>query len=336
MIDSELQQLLRIFPEPYVFHDDQAVHQALTARPRDFLDHLHDGLCAIAHGRATLDLPPKAVFIDPDKRSDFRVMPCVIRYPDRVRKTVKIVGTNWPRQIVPGEISVGQAFALQAEENFIEAGFGACILSSARTGACAATAMRLLAPGANRVAIVGAGRVGYFAGLYAAALGAAGPIAFCDLDEKRAALAGQLIARDYPDIQPATFEISALRSGTSDPLQPEVLILATDSEQPLFDASGHQPQLVISVGADTDWQREIHPDVLKHYPVVVDAPDSILWGDLKRFQASGLMAGQSIPDFNTLISQPQTRPKRALVVSTGSALLDNLTIDYLLGGGMPG
>ncbi len=164
-LSSDLEALLRLNPEPYVFHDDRRVHEALTRNPVGYLDDLLSNLRAIAEGTAELELPPKAVFADPGERSDFRVMPCVVRYPDRVRKTVKIIGTNWPRRIVPGEISVGQAFALHAEENFLEAGFAGCILSSARTGACAATGLRLLAPEARALAIVGAGRVGYYTGL---------------------------------------------------------------------------------------------------------------------------------------------------------------------------
>lgn len=323
-IDPELEALLRLNREPYEFHDDRRVHEALTIDPREYLDELLGGLEAIARGRAKLELPPKAVFVDPGQRSDFRVMPCVVRFPDRVRKTVKIIGTNWPRRVVPGEISVGQAFALHAEENFIEAGFGGCILSSARTGACAATAIRLLAPRRETLAVVGSGRVGYYSAHYAIALSGVRRVLFADLDENRARLAARLLGGTHPDVSTGTFAADDLSS------RPDVLVLATDSETPLFDASGHCPSLVVSLGADTDWQRELAPPVLDRFAVYVDTHDSRNYGDLSAFSARGLMDGREVLDMQELIVEPQRRKSPAVLVSTGSALFDNLTIDYLL------
>jgi ornithine cyclodeaminase/alanine dehydrogenase-like protein (mu-crystallin family) len=324
MIQDSLNQLLRINPEPYVFFDDAAVHAALTTAPGAYLDHLLEALKAIAGSKATLELPPKSVFVDPGERSDFRVMPCVVRFPDRVRKTVKIIGTNWPRQIVAGEISVGKAFALHSAENFIEAGFAGCILSSARTGACAVTALRLLLPDCETLAIIGAGRVGYYTAFYAAALGAVRRIEFCDRVPGRARLAAEQISRQWPGLETRAFEAADLSS------KPDALVLATDSEHPLFDATGHRPRLVVSVGADTDWQRELEADVLNHYSIYVDTHDSRHWGDLKRFEHEGRLGDHPISDLRHLLLNPSDCREPALFVSTGSALFDNLTIDYLL------
>jgi ornithine cyclodeaminase/alanine dehydrogenase-like protein (mu-crystallin family) len=326
MIDPELNQVLRINAEPYVFFDDARVHSALTDSPQGYLDHLLEALKAIAHGRADLELPPKAVFADPGERSDFRVMPCVVRFPDRVRKTVKIVGTNWPRRIVAGEISVGKAFALHSGENFIEAGFAACILSSARTGACAVTGLRLLMPDCRTLAIIGAGRVGYYTALYAATLPSIRRIEFADIDSRRAELAAEQIARQRPDLVTGCFDADDLSSA------PDALVLATDSEQPLFDAAGHRPQVVISVGADTDWQRELGAAVLDHYAIFLDTPDSCHWGDLKRFEDEGRLRWRPMRDLQDLLREGKADRGPALFVSTGSALFDNLTIDYLLTG----
>jgi len=326
MIDKSLNELLRINDEPYVFFDDAAVHAALTASPQRYLDHLLDSIRAIASSEARLELPPKSVFADPGERSDFRVMPCVVRFPDRVRKTVKIVGTNWPRQIVAGEISVGKAFALHSGENFIEAGFAACILSSARTGACAVTGLRLLMPDCQTLAIIGAGRVGYYTALYAACLPSIRRIEFSDIEPRRAELAAEFIGRLRPELATGSFSAGDLSS------KPDALVLATDSEQPLFDASGHRPQVVISVGADTDWQREIEDTVLEHYAIFLDTHDSRHWGDLKRFEKDHRLAGRPMRDLQEMLRQPVDRPGPALFISTGSALFDNLTIDYLLTG----
>ncbi|MFP4208004.1 MAG: hypothetical protein ACLFSC_05045 [Wenzhouxiangella sp.] len=324
MIDNALNQLLRINPEPYVFFDDAAVHAALTAAPAAYLDHLLAALKAIARGDAQLELPAKSVFIDPGERSDFRVMPCVVRFPDRVRKTVKIIGTNWPRQIVPGEISVGKAFALHSAENFIEAGFAGCILSSARTGACAVTGLRLLLPNCETLAIIGAGRVGFYTACYAATLDTVRRIEFSDRAPGRAHLAAEQLSLHNPKLETGTFEAADLSS------RPDALVLATDSESPLFDASDYQPRIVISVGADTDWQRELDPKVLAHYNVCVDTHDSRHWGDLKRFDSESLLDRHRIVDLGHLLQHPKDCPEPVLFISTGSALFDNLTIDYLL------
>lgn len=324
IFDPELEALVRLHPEPYSFFGDRQIHEALTENPLAYLDFLLDALKDVATNRAQLELPPKAVFADPGKRSDFRVMPCVIRYPDRVRKTVKIIGTNWPRKVVPGEISVGQAFSLHASENFIEAGFAGCILSSARTGACAATGLRLLAPETRHLSVIGAGRVGYYSALYAVSLGTVEKVSFADIDEQRARLAARLIKSASPDIETGTFDTGDL-SG-----KPDALVLATDSETPLFDAGGHRPRLVVSVGADTDWQRELAGQVIDHYNPFVDTFDSLNYGDLATFIESGILQPGSVHDLSDLLNGSALVRSPALFVSTGSALFDNLTIDYLM------
>ncbi|NBB93758.1 MAG: hypothetical protein GVY32_11395 [Gammaproteobacteria bacterium] len=323
-LEADLEALLRLSPEPYTFFDDRRVHRALTADPRAYLDALLEAIESIAFGRASLELPPKSVFADPGQRSDFRVMPCVVRFPGRTRKTVKIIGTNWPREIVPGEISVGQAFSLHQEENFIEAGFAGCLLSSARTGACVATGLRLLAPDSREVAVVGSGRVGYYAGLFVASLGSVKKVVFADAVEGRAALAASNLGAALPGLETGVFEADSL------PATADTLVLATDSETPIFDASGHCPRLVVSVGADTDWQSEITPAVLSHYALSVDTQDSPNYGDLAAFGSHGHLAGVEAVDLFELVRDEGRRRTPALFVSTGSALFDNLTIDYLM------
>ncbi|MFW5926882.1 MAG: hypothetical protein ACOCSR_02430 [Wenzhouxiangella sp.] len=323
-LDADLEAVLRLGPEPYVFFDDRRVHRTLTADPGAYLDALLEAIESIAFGRASLELPPKSVFVDPGQRSDFRVMPCVVRFPGRTRKTVKIIGTNWPRKVVPGEISVGKAFALHETENFIEAGFAGCLLSSARTGACVCTGLRLLAPDSRHVAIIGSGRVGYYAGLFAASLGAVTRISFADIAPGRAALAARTLQGQCPELETDTFDADEIPSTT------DALVLATGSEAPVFDASRQRPRLVVSVGADTDWQSEITPDVLSHYAVTVDTHDSPNYGDLAAFRSHGHLDGIEPVDLFELVRDERQRRTPALFISTGSALFDNLTIDYLI------
>ena len=327
LADDPLQGVLRLHHEPYEYFDDRAVLDALSADPSGYVEAVFAALCLVAAGAATLDLPPKMLFSDPGEHSDFRVMPCVVRFPGHVRKTVKIIGTNWPRQVVPGEISVGKAFALHAQENYIEAGFAGCVLSSARTGACAALAQRLLQPEAVSLAVAGAGRVGYFSALYMAAQGNLERVWFHDIDGERATLAAEAIGRAFPGV-------TAGVCSCSDTTGADVLVLASDSEQPLFSALGRRPPLVISLGADTDWQSEVAASALDHYGLFVDTFDSLRYGDLARFSRDGLLEGKVVTDLLSLLAGGNAPPAAPhLFISTGSALFDNLTIDYLLTSG---
>jgi hypothetical protein len=104
-----------------------------------------------------------------------------------VRKTVKLVGTNVVQERLADQITVGRAFALHPQENFVTHSFAACLLSSARTGACAALAGERLAPRrTTTVSLIGAGRVGCYSALYLAALGGLERLHVHDRDGRRA------------------------------------------------------------------------------------------------------------------------------------------------------
>ena len=140
-----LWNVLRIHPEPCVYVDDKSVHAILAADPPDYIAWVERGLMDIAAGRRSLELPSKQVFPDGDRRGDFRVMPCVVRDERSAMKTVKLVGTNIDQRKVPDQITVGKAFCLDPDENFVSHIIDACLLSSARTGVCAAIAVKQLA-----------------------------------------------------------------------------------------------------------------------------------------------------------------------------------------------
>lgn len=320
--DLLLQQVLRIHEEPYRYFDDWQIHSMLTVKPVQYLDHLLELLESLASGESSLQLPHKLVFDDEDKFSDFRVMPCVINHPERIRKTVKLVGTNGPQQQVPDQITVGKAFALDEKENFVSAGFAGCILSSARTGACVATAVRLLADSAERITIVGAGRVGYYAGLYIAALGKAKEISVCDSVEGRAENTAQLLQQSYPELK---ISVSSL-----DDYQADVVVLATDSHEAIYGHDHKLADLVVSVGADTHWQHEVSEQLLGQVSICVDTLDSFNCGDLRQWHANDGIVQDNVTDLLTLLRERSEVQKPALFISTGSALFDNLTIDYLL------
>ncbi len=320
--ESLLQQVLRIHDEPYRYFNDLQIHHMLTVEPMQYLDHLLALLESLASGESSLELPDKLVFDDANAFSDFRVMPCVIRHPQRIRKTVKLVGTNNHRQQVPDQITVGKAFALDEKENFVSAGFAGCLLSSARTGACAATAVRLLATSTSQVRIVGAGRVGYYAAYYIAVLGNTDKIHICDTIEERAKNTALLLQTNFPEL--------VITSSTEQEQQADVIVLATDSHQPICGSEQKPGGLIVSVGADTHWQHEVSEDLIAKVDIYVDTLDSFNCGDLQQWYSNNKVARNNVTDLLTLLREKPAPGKPVLFISTGSALFDNLTIDYLL------
>jgi ornithine cyclodeaminase/alanine dehydrogenase-like protein (mu-crystallin family) len=321
-IDTLLQQVLRVHDEPYRFYNDWEVHDLLTRKPIEYLDHLLALLDSLARQESAIELPHKLVFEDEGAMSDFRVMPCVLRHPERVRKTVKLVGTNTRQRQVPDQITVGKAFALASEENYISAGFAGCLLSSARTGACAATAVRLLARTAERVLIVGAGRVGYYAAYYIAALGNTAEFIFHDRLEERAQYAARALQQAYPAIDCTTAMEKAPDAA--------VVVLATDSLKPVYGEGRPTAGLIISLGADTHWQHELSPDLLNNAGICVDTLDSFSYGDLRLWREEGRISRDRVTDLLGLLRERPEPDGQTVFISTGSALFDNLTIDYLL------
>lgn len=319
-----LRRVLRLSPEPCRYFDEAEVHRLLTQRPSDYLAFIRSELQAIAAERADLELPEKQVFNDPGG-GDFRLMPCVVRSRDHARKTIKIVGTNLVQRVVPDQITVGRAFALHPVENFVTHVFEACLLSSARTGACAALAIELLAPRVSRVTIVGAGRVGYYSAFYACALDRVREVVLSDLDLERAALAASLLAQQVPATAFAAQRFDELDGC-------DVLVLATTSAEPLCRPPGLGAGLIVSLGADTETQRELDPAWARAADIYVDSFDSLRFGDLGAWSAAGLIAPEGLVDLLGLLRNgPRPAPGRQRVfISTGSALLDNLTIGYLL------
>ncbi|MFA7318911.1 MAG: hypothetical protein WC029_15415 [Sulfuricella sp.] len=326
-IDDELQKkVLRISQEPYVYLDELRVHRLLTENPLEYYRFMRDELANIAAGRAELELPPKQVFSDPGCSSDFRVMPCIVRRPGSARKTVKLVGTNTLQQLVPDQITVGKAFVLHPEENFVSHVLEACLLSSARTGLCAAIAVDLLSRARKKITVIGAGRVGYYAAFYAAQLGGAGEISIFDNDYARALQTTALLAQQIPAVR---FSALGENQASSDA---DVLVLATTSTEPICSPHGTNAGLIISLGADTDYQRELDSTWAKVADIFVDTQDCTRFGDLNSWREAGLIDTASLVDLFQLLRDgaPDDSARRRVFVSTGSALFDNLTIGYLL------
>ena len=324
-IDELQEMVLRISPEPYVYLDEWLIHRLLTDRPLEYYRFVVRELTDIAIGHARLELPPKQVFSTPDSAADFRVMPCVVHNTSGIRKTVKVVGTNIPQKIVPDQITVGKAFVIHPEENFISHILEGCLLSSARTGICAAVAVELLSTSHNKITILGSGRVGYYSALYAAVLGGVTEICLADIDYRKAEQTTALLSRQIPTMR---FNVTTNQELSAT----DVLVLATTSTQPVCKPPGFNANLIVSVGADTDSQSELDPSWAGISDIFVDIKDSARFGDLNAWQKRGLISAEALVDvFDVLCNRAPGLPTRPRIfVSTGSALFDNLTIGYLL------
>lgn len=325
-IDTLTAQVLRIHPEPFEYVTERVVHASLTADPAHYLAFLEEHLREIAAGRTTIELPPKAIFADGPRRGDFRVMPCVVRSSSGIMKTVKIVGTNVTHIEIPDQVTVGKALCLHPDDNYITHIFEACLLSSARTGACAAIAIKLLAPARRKVTFVGAGRVAYYVSLYASALGGVEELVFHDPQPERAENMASLVSRDLKGKVRCRAETGKRLQDT------DVLVLATTSTQPICGPHDLRTGLVVSVGADTEEQRELESSWAQVADIYVDTLDSARVGDLSAWILEGATLGKNLVDLLTLVGKgPRKLDGRPRVfVSTGSALFDNLTITYIL------
>jgi len=317
--------VLRTAVEPCTIVSDAEVHRVLTRDPEGYFRHMHDSLRRIAEGRLGVELPPKQVFADPGTAADFRVMPCVVRGEDGATKTVKLVGTNLAQLRVPDQITVGKALVIDAAENYITHIVDACLLSSARTGLCASLAMHWLAPRHERLTVIGSGRVGYYAAFYAAAACGIKRIEFADRDPARAAAAAAALGARLSGVSCSAIPLMAITAT-------DIVVLATTSDRPVCSPPAWQAGLVISLGADIDHQSELDPAWVTSADIYVDTPDTVRFGDLKAWLAQGLLGPAAITDLVSLLRKGAPAPGRRcrLFVSTGSALFDNLTLDYLL------
>ena len=321
----EVDRVLRTTAEPCRYYTDREVHAVLTARPTDYFAHVKGILADIASGAAELELPPKQLFDDRSGGGDFRVMPCVVRRGGKTWKSVKVVGTNLRQVTVPDQITVGRALAVHPEENFVSHLFDACLLSSARTAVCIALAVDRLAASPASFSLIGAGRVGYYAAFYLLSLHPGISVTLYDLAPGRAEQTAGLLARLFPGSHCCASPVPVM-AGV------DVVVLATSSRTPLCTPADCEAGLVVSVGADCDQQHELAPAWAEAADLYVDTMDSTNYGDLRQWLAAGRLRLEELTDFFDLFRNgPVNRRKRAVFVSTGSALFDNLTISYIIG-----
>ena len=320
-----LTDVFRLSGEPFSYIKEKDVHKALTQDPQAYYQFVKQRLTNIALNKAELEMPAKLLFSDHDSDGDFRVMPCIVKDGKEVMKTVKLVGTNVIQQAVPDQITVGKACVFHPTENFITHIVEACLLSSARTAICAMLGIDFLANNRKKMTIIGAGRVGYYVAFYAASLGWVEEVTIHDIDISRAEKCMASLQSEFSNIH---FQIST-RAALTDT---DVLILCTTSATPIYSTDDFKADLIVSVGADTDSQRELDNSWAQSATLFVDSYDSARYGDIKAWMENNLIAKNSLTDLFSLISGFELiddhRPR--IFVSTGTAFFDNLTLSYLL------
>lgn len=318
----ELAEILRPAVEPVRLVSDADVHDITLADPAGYLAFLERELREIAVGRTMMILPPKMVFEDGPKKGDFRLMPCVTGTADRIVKSVKVVGTNLAQHEVPDQVTVGKAMLLHHEENYVTHLFDANVLSSIRTGACIALAARLLGKRPRHLVFFGAGRVGFYGAAFASTLSGIESMRFVDVEPNRAEAMARLLAGRGVGIR-------CMAGAPPRNTHADVVVLATTSISPFCRPPAWGASLIVSVGADTDYQFELDPSWPDKADIYVDTLDSARFGDLRRWLAEERVRKEDLRDmFEVMRSRPaMARP--ALFVSTGSALFDNLTMAYV-------
>jgi ornithine cyclodeaminase/alanine dehydrogenase-like protein (mu-crystallin family) len=318
--------VLRLSKEPFIYFDEMHVHHLLTQDPLGFFQYTLKMLNGIANGTINIELPGKRIFFDPATEGDFRVMPCIVREKASVTKTVKLVGTNTVQKLIPDQITVGKACVIHSEENYISHIFEACLLSSGRTGICSMIGIELLAKRRERLAIIGAGRVGYYTGFYAAALGGVKNIYFSDISNDQADICASILRAKFPKIEITACEYSQIPDV-------DVLILATTSKYPICKPEASNPALIISVGADTNFQSELDPDWAGQAKLFLESFDSLRYGDLRAWIAEGKICQEELIDIFSLLNKTvllDDADDTRIFVSTGTALFDNIAISYML------
>ena len=183
----------------------------------------------------------------------------------------------------------------------------------------------LLAYDRKRLTIFGAGRVGYYTAFYASALGWVEEVVIYDVDILRA----ESCARSLQIIFPSIHYQVVTRAAVTDT---DILVLCTTSQSPVYATNDFKADLIVSVGADIDSQRELDNSWAKTASLFVDSYDSARYGDIKAWAESDLIELSDLTDLFTLMRGfeiiSDNRPR--IFVSTGTAFFDNITLSYLL------
>ncbi|MDD9304084.1 MAG: hypothetical protein HUK40_17740 [Desulfobacter sp.] len=80
-----------------------------------------------------------------------------------------------------------------------------------------------------------------------------------------------------------------------------MLVLATTSRKPVYNASDFYADLVISLGADTDYQHELESDLIARSDIYVESMDSVRYGDIRLWLDQGRIDRGGLIDLFSLL-----------------------------------
>ena len=269
-----------------------AVEQTVFHDSNKYLDYLKSRISDIANGYSEAWIKDKIIYDDPyNEFGDVRPMTCFTN----LVKMVKVIATNPKREKNPN-VSVGTVMQLDMEENYPVALYDATALSSIRTAAMALLALEYMAEGTggfDKVLIVGFGQIGKY--IRRMGVGRYNNAQFKFLDKN--------------DEVPKRYSADAI-------------IMATDSKEPILTEDNCDAKYIISVGADTHFNRELDTELIHSKRHCVDVVDAYHIGDLERTWIEPVIS-------NDLLYMVKNDIKPEIFISVGSPLMDALTVEYL-------
>ncbi len=311
--------LLRYGDEPLVYIDDLKAHEIIMTHTPEFMDLLSDFYESWGQEKLQVDLPIKQVFETSGLKGDFRVMPCVIEQHE-VIKSVKVIGTNEENRTVKDKICVGKTLLMDQYDNHAYALLDVCALSSFRTAAISALCFKLCYPEAKSIGLIGLGRIGFYTAYILhnwldvkALVGADTNPATIDSFKK-------LLSLYTPDLRFKTLPNHDVIHCS------DTLFLTTTSQQPILNQDNASDcSFISSVGADAGNLSELDETLLQQErTVLVDTVDSMLLGDMKKWEQKELIEKKDVLELKDLFRIRQKPKIPFMFISTGIALQDAL------------
>ncbi len=281
--------------------NESAVQSLLMEDTVSYLDYLETRIRAIALRKSLAWVKPKVIYDDPvhPDEGDIRSMTC---FTDIV-KVVKIISTNPIRQ-KHWSVSVGATLMLDYDENHPVAIFDATMMSSIRTSAIAILGARFAGSDIKEPLLIGYGRVGSFAAEIFTKLGSQPRVYDINLPPQ---------TRDAISIETNLEHFEAA-----------TIITATTSRKPFLTPENTHADLIISLGADTAFNFELHTGLIEQRGgLFVDCPDAAHVGDLSQLEDAIKLIQGDVLDLYRAGKNAKT------IISVGSPLMDALTIEYM-------
>ena len=323
--DAEIaKRLLRLNDEPYAYYDEVQIHQTLVSHASDFMDTLERFYYTLSKDKDLVVLPLKHVFTTKHFKGDWRVMPCMVKnFDGKIIKVVKVIGTNEEERTVKDKICVGKALLVDPADNFVQAIFDVCALSSFRSAAVSVLAFKHLAHVSDvKVGIIGAGRLGFYTGLLLFRWLGIKEVMIADPNKAHLDNFKHAAATWLPELKIKEGGLQQLCACC------EALFLATDSQSPLLSAANSKhASFISSIGADADNLSEVHSSLAEERQIVTDSRQTMRFGDLKRWRDAGLIAADQVLELSEVMGKGVT--KKSLFISTGIAVQDAIVCQFL-------